>query len=149
MDYLLGFFFFSLHLGAYCLYKAVPWNTILCSSFRAVLCDAGIRSCSNDLLQVSLGRPGPLLPSLQFPSQCHSGYAIWQFSESVIYPSPLSAFYLSQYALLISQFQQRYLAYGFWPEYSEDDAKTFINDGLQSLCVGVRDQRCFASVEQY
>ena len=65
------------------------------------------------------------------------------------YPSPLSAFELSQYGLLISQFQQRYVVNGVRPEYSADDAATFIDEALQSLCDGIRDYPCFTSVEQY
>ena len=55
------------------------------------------------------------------------------------YASPLSAFDLSQYGLLISQFQQRYVAHNVRSEYSSDDANTFMDEGLQSPYDGVRD----------
>ena len=55
------------------------------------------------------------------------------------FSSQLSAFDLSQYGLLISQFQQRYVANSVRPEYSVDDAEIFIEEGLQFLFDGVRD----------
>ena len=61
------------------------------------------------------------------------------FSESVTYPSLLSDFDLSQYEFLISQFQHRYVANSVRPEYSAENAETFIDECLQSLCDVVRD----------
>ena len=71
--------------------------------------------------------------ALRVPIQRHSEYAICWFSESVTYPSPLSTFDLSQYGLLISQFQQGYVANSVRLEYSADDAQTFTDEGLQSV----------------
>ena len=69
------------------------------------------------------------------------------FPERVAYPSPLPALDLQQYWFLICQVNQRSVADGVRPQYSADDANTFVYKSLKPLRVGVGP--CFTTVQQY